>query len=266
MKTFSLLIGLLFSTAIITFGQNKGKTYLLVHGAWHGAWCWDKVVPAMAAKGCNVIAIDLPGHGKDNTNPDNITLADYVGKVKEVATGIEGPVILVGHSMGGIVISQAAEDLGVKKVKKLIYLDAFIPRNGESVSSLARLIESTLPKDSTRISIGNGLVVSESKKTSTFKPDIADLLFYHDCQPEDKAFAHLHLGRQAFAPLSTPVSVSENTYGHIPKFYILCTESKDLDKSILPTRVHCEKVIRIKSGHSPFFSMPQQLATILLQL
>jgi len=259
MKQLLLLVFLLVTFTITLNGQ----TYILVHGAWHGAWCWDRVIPLM--KGKKVIAPDLPGHGNDRTDPSVITLADYVECIKKIADGTEGPVILVGHSMAGIVISQAAEELGKNKVLKLIYVDAFLPRNGESVSSLAAMIESTLPPDSNRIGIGNGLIISEDHKSSRFKPEIADLLFYHDCSPGDRAFAHERLGMQAFAPLGTPVSISDSVYGSIPKVYILCTESKDLDKSMLPERVVCEKVIRIRSGHSPFFSMPKRLARILMQ-
>ena len=220
----------------------------------------------MTGKGYKVIAIDLTGHGKDTTNPATISFTDYVNKVTDVAKSIEGQVILVGHSMGGTVISQAAENLGTAKVYKLVYLDAFLPKNGESVSSLAGMIEAALPKDSTRITIGRGLMVAADRKTSTFKPEIADILFYHDCSEADKAFAHQNLNRQSFAPLGTPVKVSDNIYGAIPKVYILCTESKDLDKSILPTRVPCEKLIKLKSGHSPFFSMPEKLAKELMGL
>lgn len=257
---------LLILSLLSIFNGSGQKNYLLVHGAWHGAWCWDKVVPEMRAKGHNVIAIDLPGHGKDTSNADNITLNDYVQKVVSVAKTIKGEVILVGHSMGGVVISQAAEYLGTAKVSKLIYLDAFLPKNGESVSGLARLIEATLPPDSTRLTIGKGLNISSSRKSSTFKPEVADILFYHDCSAADKAFAHQNLSRQSFAPLGTPVSVSDNVYGRILKYYILCTESKDLDKSILPTRVHCEKIFKIKSSHSPFFSKPRKLVKILLKV
>lgn len=263
-RLISILLFLLLQT--VSFGQNSEKTYLLVHGAWHGDWCWDKVVPLMEAKGYKVVAIDLPSHGADTTDASTVTFDDYVSKVTETAKRLEGEIILVGHSMGGTVISQAAEILGKEKVDKLVYLDAFLPRNGESVSSLARMIESGLPADSTRLTIGAGLIVSEDRKTSTFKPEVADMLFYHDCSQADREFAHKHLSRQAFAPLGAPVSVSDSVYGVIPKFFILCTESKDLDKSILPTRVHCEKVLKIKSGHSPFFSKPKQLANMLIQL
>ena len=259
-----LLFGLVLQTFL--FGQNKERTYLLVHGAWHGAWCWKKVVPLMTHKGYKVVAIDLPSHGSDTTNVNSITFSDYVNKVTETANKVEGEVILVGHSMAGTVISQAAEVLGKTKVYKLNYLDAYLPKNGESVRSLARMIESSLPKDTTRLTIGNGLIVSEDRKSSIFKPEVADILFYHDCNQQDKEFAHKNMNRQSFAPLGTPVNVSDSIYGAIPKYYILCTESKDLDKSILPTRVKCEKVIKLKSSHSPFFSKPRQLVKMLIQI
>lgn len=265
MKRIAVII-ILIGLQISLFGQNKDKTYLLVHGAWHGAWCWNKVVPIMKHKGYKVETIDLPSHGNDTTNANSIKLDDYVKKVIESANKIEGQIILVGHSMGGIVISQAAEILGKNKVFKLIYLDAFLPKNGESVSSLARLIESYLPKDTSRLTIGSGLIVSEDKMTSIFKPEVADMLFYHDCSQADKDFAHRNMSRQSFAPLGTPVSVSDSIYGKIPKYFILCTDSKDLDKSILPSRVKCEKLVKLNSSHSPFFSKPRKLTNILIKL
>jgi pimeloyl-ACP methyl ester carboxylesterase len=242
--------------------QQDKKTLILIHGAWHGAWCWDKVTPLLIAKNYNVIAMDLPGNGTDTTNADHVTLNDYVQKVKVVANQIQGQVILVGHSMSGVVISQAAEELGKVKVGKLIYLDAFLPKNGESVIGLASMIESTLPADPLRITLASALIIAENHKTSIFKPGMADLLFYNDCSVEDKAFGHKRLSIQAFAPLGTPVSVTDSIYGMIPKYYILCTESKDLDKSVLPTRIKCEKIYRLESGHSPFLSMPVKLVEI----
>ncbi|MCR9014305.1 alpha/beta fold hydrolase [Aquiflexum gelatinilyticum] len=265
MKKPVFFILMLFLGITSVQGQSKDKTYVLVHGAWHGAWCWYKIIPLMEGKGYKVMAIDLPSHGNDTNYADSVIFSDYVEKVTKTANNIEGEVILVGHSMGGTVISQAAEILGKVKVAKLIYIDAFLPQNGESVSSLAGLIEASLPKDSSRMTIGNGLIVSKNGKTSTFKPEIADILFYHDCTQSDKDYAHKHLSRQSFAPLGTPVKVTEEVFGNIPKYFILCTESKDLDKSLLPTRVKCEKTVKLKSGHSPFFSMPDELAQLLVE-
>lgn len=252
----------------LSFAQNNNKTYILIHGAWHGAWSWYKVVPEMTKQGYKAIAIDLPGHGNDTTNPEIVTFRMYVDKVKEVANRINGQVILVGHSMSGTVISQAAEELGINKVNKLVYLDAFLPRNGESVSKLAGMIFQTLPQetDTAKVTFAKGIVTAPNGKTRTFKPEVADVVFYHDCTPKDKMIAHKNLCRQAVEPLGATVSVTDGIYGQIPKYYILCTEGKDLDKSLLPTRVKCEKVIKIATSHSPFFSQPKELVKIFTSL
>lgn len=268
MKRLILLTASLLLIGQVAFSQNKDKTYILIHGAWHGAWCWYKVVPIMEKKGYKVIAIDLPGHGKDTTNPESVTFKMYVEKVKQVANDINGQVILVGHSMAGTVISQAAEELGKDKVYKLVYLDAFLPKNGESVSKLFALLAQTLPKetDTTKVTFRKGIITDANGKTRTFKPEIADVVFYHDCNIKDKEIAHKNLSRQAIEPLGATVSVTDSVYGQIRKYYILCTESKDVDKSLLPTRVKCEKLIKIPTSHSPFFSRPKELSKILMTL
>lgn len=268
MKIWTIIIAIVLLTGQLAFSQNKDKTYILIHGAWHGAWCWYKVVPEMAKMGYKAIAIDLPSHGKDTTHPEIVTFRMYVDKVKEIANNINGEVILVGHSMSGTVISQAAEELGIHKVNKLVYLDAFLPKNGESVSTLAGLIFQTLPQetDTTKITFRKGIVSDPSGKTRSFKPEVADFVFYHDCKKEDRELAHNNLCKQAVEPLGAPVSVTDSIYGQIPKYYILCTEGKDLDKSLLPTRVKCEKLIKISTSHSPFFSRPKALAKIFVTL
>ncbi|MGE5354775.1 MAG: alpha/beta fold hydrolase [Deltaproteobacteria bacterium] len=268
MKKLAIITFLILLVGQLAFSQNKDKTYILVHGAWHGAWCWYKVVPEMTKKGFKAIAIDLPGHGKDTIKAETVTFKMYVEKLKQVANSINGQVILVGHSMAGTIISQAAEELGKNKVFKLIYLDAFLPKNGESVSKLAGMIFQTLPQetDTSKVTFRKGIVNAPNGKTRTFKPEIADIVFYHDCNTKDKELAHKNLCTQATEPLGATVSVTDNIYGQIPKYYILCTEGKDLDKSLLPTRVKCEKVIKIPTSHSPFFSRPKELAKIFMTL
>ena len=84
-------------------------TFMLVHGACTGGWCWEKVAPLLEANGHRVCAPDLPGLGKDNTPPANVTLADNVEKLSRLLDKMDEPVVLVGHSLGGITISQLAE-------------------------------------------------------------------------------------------------------------------------------------------------------------
>jgi pimeloyl-ACP methyl ester carboxylesterase len=84
-------------------------TFVLIHGACHGGWCWERVVPILEAHGHKAHAPDLPGLGKDHTPPANVTLADNVEKISRLLDKIEEPVVLVGHALGGVTVSQVAE-------------------------------------------------------------------------------------------------------------------------------------------------------------
>jgi pimeloyl-ACP methyl ester carboxylesterase len=216
----------------------------------------------MKEKGFKVIAIDLPGHGDDKTPAASVTLNDYVNRVIEVANKVDGKVILLGHSSGGSVIAQAAELLTPEKVSSLIFLDAFMPLNGESVFSLLEKYPNK-PDGNKGAALAESMIFSADKKTSTLNLDKVQELLYHDCSEADVAYAKSKLGAQPLAPQATPVSVTDKNYGVIPKYYILCTDAKDFDKTKIASNVPCKKIYRLKSSHSPFFSMPEQLVVIL---
>lgn len=267
MKTGLLL--LLITGLLQPISQAQSKTYILVHGGWHGAWCWKKVVPLLETNGNRVLAIDLPGHGEDKTPPATVTFDDYVQKVVRVANTQTGPVILVGHSMSGLVIAQAAEILGKQKVAKLVFMDAFMPKNGESVFVMAGKAEELYKaagKSESGPKVVQSLILSDGKKTSIVDPNRVGQLFYHDCSADDVAFAKAHLCSQSMACLATPVNVTDARYGAIPKVYILCTQAKDLDKSGIAGNVPTQKMYTLASSHSPFFSMPEKLVAILAEL
>ncbi len=261
MKSIIFLSLFLLTMTNSVFSQ-RNKTYILVHGAWHGAWCWDKVIPLLQAKGHKAVAIDLPGHGKDIGRTEDISLNDYVNAVIKVANEQAGPVILVGHSMAGIVISQTAEKLGSKKILSLIYLDAFLPKNGESLFSLVEATLKNLPPNSGKADIIANIITSDDHKTNFINPAMAAELFYHDCSDDDKKMAVSKMTSEFIAPLATPVILTDNVYGAIPKYYILCTESKNMDNTFISTNVPCKKVYKLASSHSPFFSMPDKLVAI----
>ena len=102
------------------------STFILVHGAYHGAWCYSKLVPFLKDAGHAVIALDLPGHGNNPRPIHQITLSNYVKHVCEIIDLQSDPVILVGHSLGGVTISQTAENRS-NKIKYLVYLTAMMP-------------------------------------------------------------------------------------------------------------------------------------------
>ena len=113
------------------------STYVLIHGAWHGGWCWTHVTPLLEDHGHTVLTPDLPGHGSEDFSLADITLQSYVDAVCEIVDSQPEPVILVGHSMGGMVIAQVAE-ARPHQIRTLVYLAAFLPRDGEVSNHLVQ--------------------------------------------------------------------------------------------------------------------------------
>lgn len=251
-----------------SIAQQSKETIILTHGGWYGAWAWKKVVPLLKAKGYSVVIYDLPGYGSDTTPAATITLNDYVKKLSEVANVQHGKVILLGHSMGGAIISQTAEALGPEKVSKLIYLDAFLLRNGQTImQQVDKMVEHQKAANTmSKHRAIEGLIFSEDKKCVLMNPSMVGDIFCHDCSEKDKALLK-HNGKwQSVACLTTPMSLTDARYGVIPKYYILCTESRDLDRSSITQNVPCQKVYKLPSSHSAFFSMPDKLVAIVEEI
>ncbi len=230
-------------------------TYVLIHGASHGGWCWKKIVPLLEMRGHHVEAPDLPGHGEDKTPVRELSLHAYVDKVCKVLDAQSEPVILVGHSLGGVVISQAAE-YRPKKIRTLVFLSAFLLRNGESLKRSLNNERSML-----NISWDQGCLAVKDELVKEF--------FYGDCSDEDAGRARALLVPEAIAVFKTPIQISENNFVRIPRVYIECLR----DNAVLPavqkklyTETPCQQVISMDTCHSPFFSAPEKLADHLAKL
>ncbi len=230
------------------------STLVLVHGSFSGGWPWERVVPLLRAAGHHVLAPDLPGHGDDRTPLAHRTLGSYVERVGQVVAAQREPVVLVGHSMGGVVISQTAEQ-HAERVRALVYLCAFLPRDGQSLYDLATTdVESRLMP---------ALEFSETEHW--LKPGTAAEVFFHDAPPDDAARATARLAREPVAPVQTPVRTSAGRFGALPRTYIECT----LDRAIgidLQRRMHAAQpatVHELACGHFPQYAMPQELAGLL---
>lgn len=235
--------------------------YVLVHGAWHGSWCWEKVVPLLRQAGHQVETLDLPGHGQDRTPIREITLAAYTKRVREVLDAQAEPVILVGHSMGGIVITQVAEEQPAK-IQLLVYLTAFLPQNGETLLQIAG-------KNTDSLLMPN-LTANGEQGYFTFREG-APLkeIFYADCPDEDVARARLLLVPQAIAPMATPVKITAERFGRVPRAYIECLRDRTISPSIqkmMYLATPCQTILSMDTSHSPFFSAPRELAMHLTSL
>lgn len=235
-------------------------TYLLVHGSWHGAWCWHKVVPRLQAAGHCAIAIDLPGHGKDKTPLHEITLQSYVDAITTVLDQQTEPVILVAHSRGGIAITQAAEQRP-DKIQKLVYLAAFLIPNGETLLPLARADHESL--------IVPNLYFAEDYHWDMLKQSAYREALYADCSDDDVSLAHLLLTPEPTAPANTPMQTTDANFGRIPRVYIELLQDKAVSLTLQRQMVSvmpCERVFSIDASHSAYFSRPDELTDVLLSV
>ena len=233
--------------------------FVLVHGAWHGAWCWQRLTPELEAAGATVVAPDLPGHGADTTPVAEVTMDAYVERVVAAGESLDGPVDLVGHSMGGMVISAVAERIPAR-IAGLTYLCAFLPRDGDVLGALGAEDADT--------ELNAAIRPGPEPGTLTVVPEVVPV-FYGDCSDADAADALARLAPQPIAPLQTPVRLSAEQFGRVPRAYVLCTQDRAVSPAmqrILLDRVPCDPVLELASGHSPFLSMPAELARTLVQI
>ena len=225
---------------------------MLVHGASHGGWCWEKIVPLLEANGHRVCAPDLPGLGNDPTPPANVTLADNVEKLSRLLDKMDEPVVLVGHSLGGITISALAEARR-RKLKALVYLCAILPQPGKTGRDMSGLDPDAMWRLSRQVS-PDGL-------TYTFARDKIPGLFYADVSPEDRYRAMERLRPQPLSISTTPVTLTEERFGSVPRWYIECTLDNAVKIGLQRQMVKLTpcKVITMECGHSPFYSDPEDL-------
>lgn len=229
---------------------------VLIHGAWHGAWCWAALQADLDRRGIASLAIDLPGHGTST-----LPFGDLHGDARhvvDVVSALARPVVLVGHSYGGAVITEAAHRLeksGTSAIRHLVYVAAFCLDDGESVMDLARH-ESGGPVDlgSAMIPLDGGL--------SMLDPAAAGPALYGDCDPKAVSAALARLCPQPFATMTQPVGGAP--WRAIPSTYIVCTR----DRSVHPGHqehmaARCSHVVRLDTDHSPFLSMTKETADVI---
>jgi len=233
--------------------------FVLIHGAWHGGWCWHKLVGELESRGHAVSAPDLPGHGEDRTPPAGVDVGRYADFVCERIDSLADEVVLGGHSLGGLTISQVAEQRP-DRIRSLVYLAALIPTPGATPGARRGL---------TSEACLNALRLSEDGSVSLFDPESVREVFYADCSDEDIAFARPRLCGEPADVARSEVKTSAPKWGRVPRDYIVCRQDQAIPASAqqaLAEQSGCRNVYSLETSHSPFFSAPAALAQILEQI
>jgi pimeloyl-ACP methyl ester carboxylesterase len=236
---------------------------VLVHGAFCGGSCWEPVIPGLRAAGHDVKAIDLPGSGDDRTPVAEVTLDAYADRVCRALAEGEAA-MLVGHSMGGMVITQAAARRP-ELVSLLVYLAAFLPANGQSLMDLVALPEAADDQ------VQANLVVEGDPPVGTLRADGAREALFGCCDDEQARWGLEHLGRQPVAPFAQPVDLgaASAVFAGLPRAYVKCTRDRAIPPAMqqrMLTAGRCDPVIELDTDHCPWISRTVQLVAALDEL
>lgn len=232
--------------------------FLFLHGSWHGAWCWHKVLPRIRAAGHEAIAIDLPGRGRSPALPIAVGLNQMVCAA-QAALSRGRKTVVVAHSRNGIVASSLAER-APELIERTIYLASFM------LPSRKRVLDYIPDKQSY---ITGNLEVSYLAMWDRLKPEVYRDALYNDCRDDDIELARALLTCEPIRPALTRLRLSEACYGSVPRSYIRLTRdyavSPELQDRLLG-ETEVDRVESIDAGHSAYFSEPDILAQTLLKL
>jgi pimeloyl-ACP methyl ester carboxylesterase len=236
---------------------------VLVHGAFGSSANWERVVPALRDAGHAVEALDLPGPESDGTPVAQVTLDRYAAHVCDaLATG--PPAVLVGHSMGGVVVTQAAARCP-RQIARLVYVAAFIPGDGQSLLDLTQLPEGAGDQ------VQANLVVEGDPPVGVMPASAARQALFATCDDEQAQWGIALLRPQPVAPFAQPVELSHGgeAFAQLPRAYVMCLQ----DRAVMPAlqrrmlaAAGCDPVIELDTDHCPWASRPDELATALNQI
>jgi pimeloyl-ACP methyl ester carboxylesterase len=232
-------------------------TFILVHGGFHGAWCWKRIIGPLS-KGHAVEAVNLPGRGGGG-QPE---LAAYLDTIAAAVDRAEPPVVLVGHSLGGVIVSQFVEHRP-HAVAGLVLVNALLVEDGEAA----------LPK---MLSIGEdlffmrpgALIIAEDDGTVGVAPEVVIEGFYNCCQPADAEWAAAQLCPEPLSLVTAPLRISSEGFGSVPKAYLGGRHDRVLPwwfQQKMSTAAGA-RLVDLGGDHSPFLSVPDELVAHLLDI
>jgi len=235
------------------------KNYLLVHGAWGNAKEFDEVVTLLSANGNKVTAIDLPGHGESNESIADVTMDAYVQRVIETINDIDEKVILIGHSLGGAIISQVAEAIP-ENIDRLIYVAGMLPKTGDTPLELMQGDEGG--------ELFAKIIFSDDQSYTTLTSDLVRNILLHDVTDKVRLERLIpeFLMEQSTQPFMASAQLSEEKFGSVEKYYIRASLDKVLSPSLqekMLSNWDVEKVYTLESGHFPLTSMADRLVEVI---
>lgn len=270
LKTISKLFLVLFtsiSTASCSNDENiadaKKSPVVLVHGAWQASYVWDQTEADLKAAGYTVTVVKLAGHGDDTTPAYQVSFKAYIDEVKKAINIYDQPVILIGHSLGGAVITQTAAEVP-QKIKKLVYVAGFIPQSGKSVLDYSQMDTASLLPPSLQLSEDQTLAGIVNPEVNLTK------IFAQDATEAQKQFLVSKYKAEPTIPLATPLTYKTEDYNlGGKKYYIFTTADNTITypfQQKMAKEAGITDTYTINSGHSPFISKSDELTKLIKKI
>jgi len=240
--------------------MSKSKTFLLIHGAWEGAWAWKETTEFLESKGNKVISIDLPGHGDDKTPISEINIDLYANRVKTELDKFSDSVILVAHSFAGYVISKVAEEVP-KKIEKLIFIASAVPYNGKPAIKI-------FEEDKGSDFLAN-LIFSDDQSSATMNRETIKNIVFGGATDAQIDEVMPQLVEQATKPFFESVETTEKNFGSVSKAYIETKHDRVLSlnaQRMLQKETGITESVLLDTGHVPLVTTPRELADALIKV
>jgi pimeloyl-ACP methyl ester carboxylesterase len=228
------------------------SSFVIVHGAWNGAWAWRAIKADLVARGATVTTVELPAHGGDMTPLAEVSLRAYVDTVEAAIAAAPKPVTLVGHSFGGVVVTEAADERAAD-LDRLIYVTAFVPKTGDSLLSL-----SMQDPDS---ELGAALAIQMEQGTAAVMNDRLTEVFCADCDAAAAAELHAKYRDEPLGPFVETATVGP-AWTTVPKFYVFADDDhaiSPLNQAQMTAGIAWKATASLPTSHSPFLSQPTEL-------
>lgn len=235
-------------------------TYVLVHGAFADARAFDAVRPLLEARGDRVVTPDLPGHGADATPLAAVTFDRYVDAIADVVAAQAAPVVLVGHSMAGMVVAQVAER-APDRVQRLVFVAAYLPTDGQSLEALAQGDPDSL--------VGQHMAFAPDWSTVTIDRAFLAEAIAADLPPPVQAFIVEHHRPEPLAPFRGTVALTAAGFGRVPRGYVFTTADRAVTPALQQRMVAAwpgTRTASLPTAHLPFLAQPQAFVAALDEL
>lgn len=242
---------------------GDARHVVLIHGAWQGSWSFAAWTPLLAERGWRVHAVDLPGNGWSWLGQAPASLDAYVAEVARVVLAIGAPVILVGHSGGGITASQVAEEL-CERVAAVAYLAGMMLPSG---MSYGELVAGVAAPEAELAGIAPWLDWNEDRSASSVRLEGALRCFVHDCEPEAACTAASLLRAQPESGRAMRNRLTPARFGAVPRLYVECADDRSV---VLPVQQRMQQLspgarrVPIACGHVPQLAQPERLTELLV--